>query len=79
MKLKDAIALRIKELCKSRQLSIHGLSIATGVANSTLTDMAKARNESVQIKFIYSICAGLDMNIKDFFDRPYFNKNNLTD
>ena len=79
MELKDAIAIRVKELCAKYGLTTHGLSLKTGVANSTLADIVNARNESIQIKHIYSICAGLDINLKDFFDRPYFDKNSLTD
>lgn len=69
MKLKDAIATRVEELCKQNNLTTHGLSLKTGVANSTLANMIHAQNESIQIKHIYSICAGLDMNIKDFKER----------
>lgn len=79
MKLKDAIAKRITDLCTENKLTIHGLSIKTGVANSTLTDMVKARNESVQIKFIYEICAGLGISFAEFFDMPYFNIQTLID
>ncbi len=79
MKLKDAIATRVEELCKENGLTTHGLSLKTGVANSTLADIVKARNESIQIKHIYSICSGLNMNLKDFFDKPYFDKNSLVD
>lgn len=79
MRLKDAIATRVKELCKERNLTVHGLSLKTGVANSTLVDMVKARNESIQIKFIYGICAGLNISLNDFFARPYFNMDSLTD
>ena len=79
MKLKDAIALRVKELCKEAKLTTHGLSLQTGVANSTLADIVKARHDSIQIKFIYSICAGLNISIRDFFDRPYFENEVLTD
>ena len=60
MRLKDAIALRVKDLCQQNKLSVHALSLKTGVANSTLVDIVKARNESFQIKFIYEICAGLN-------------------
>ncbi len=79
MKLKDAIAIRIKELCKDNNLSIHGLSIKSGVANSTLVDMAKANNESVQVKFIYEICAGLNISFAQFFKSPLFDIENITD
>ncbi|MCI8499039.1 MAG: helix-turn-helix transcriptional regulator [Clostridia bacterium] len=79
MKLKDAIAKRIVDLCTENKLTIHGLSLKTGVANSTLIDMAKARNGSVQIKFIYDICAGLGISFTEFFDMPYFNMQTLID
>lgn len=79
MKLKDAIAIRVKELCKEHNLTVHGLSLKTGVANSTLVDIVKARNESIQIKFIYAICAGLGMNFIEFFNAPYFDFKTLLD
>ncbi len=79
MRVKDAVAGRVKELCRQRNLTVHGLCMKTGVANSTLTDMVKARNDSVQIKFIYAICAGLDISLQEFFDSPYFDKDALTD
>ena len=50
MKLKDSIAKRVQELCDKNSLTVHGLSLKTGVANSTLCDIVKANNESVQIK-----------------------------
>ncbi|MCX4287145.1 MAG: XRE family transcriptional regulator [Clostridia bacterium] len=79
MKLKESIAKRVQELCVKNKLTVHGLSLKTGVANSTLCDIVNARNESVQIKFIYGICAGLSMSLEDFFASPYFDKNELTD
>ena len=79
MKLKDAIAQRVKELCSENNLTVHGLSLKTGVANSTLVDIRKANNESIQIKFVYAICAGLDMSLNEFFSSPYFDKQKLVD
>ncbi len=79
MRLKDAIALRVNDLCRDNGMTIHKLSTETGVANSTLVDIIKANNNSVQIKFIYGICAGLDMSLSDFFNSPYFDKDTLVD
>ncbi len=79
MRLKDAIAARVNELCDNENLSVHGFSLKVGVANSTLADIVKARNESIQIKFIYAICAGLNMSLNEFFQSPHFDKNELTD
>ncbi len=79
MRLKDAIAARVNELCDNENLSVHGFSLKVVVANSTLADIVKARNESIQIKFIYAICAGLNMSLNEFFQSPHFDKNELTD
>ncbi len=79
MRLKDAIAARVNELCDKENLSVHGFSLKVGVANSTLADIVKARNESIQIKFIYAICAGLNISLTEFFDSPYFDKQTLID
>lgn len=79
LKLKDSIAKRVQDLCDENNLTVHGLSLKTGVANSTLCDIVKANNESVQIKFIYGICAGLNISLKEFFSSPYFDKNELID
>ncbi len=79
MKLKDAISLRVKELCKEHNLTTHGLSLKCGVANSTLVDIVKARNESYQIKFIYGICEGLNMSLEEFFKSPLFARDNIVD
>ncbi len=79
MKLKDSIAKRVQELCNENNLTVHGLSLKTGVANSTLCDIVKANNASIQIKFIYGICAGLNISLKEFFSSPFFDMNELTD
>ena len=79
MKLKNSIAKRVQQLCDENHLTVHGLSLKTGVANSTLCDIVIAKNESVQIKFIYEICAGLDMSLNEFFQSPYFDKNEVND
>ena len=79
MRLKDAIAARVNELCNNENLSVHGFSLKVGVANSTLADIVKGRNESIQIKFIYAICAGLNISLAEFFNSPYFDKQTLID
>ncbi len=79
MKLNEALALRVKELCKEHRLTPHGLSIRSGVASSTVDNIIKMRSESVQLKFIYAICDGLDMSLEEFFASPYFQKGSLTD
>lgn len=77
MKLKNAIGKRIAVLCAENKLTIHELSIKTGVANSTLVDIINQKYESVQLKHILSICQGLEISFLEFFDAPYLDPNIL--
>ncbi len=79
MKLNEAISLRVVELCKQNGLKPYGFSIKTGVASSTIDDLIKCKNDTMKIRIIYEIVSGLDMEIKDFFNSPYFSKENLID
>lgn len=79
MKLNEAISLRVKELCGERKLKPYSLGIKTGVASSTIDDLIKCKNETIKIRIIYEIVTGLNMELKDFFDSPYFCKENLID
>ena len=42
MQFKEAISKRVKDLCFEYGLTVHGLSLKTGVSNSTLDDIVKA-------------------------------------
>lgn len=79
MKLMNAIAERVTQLRKDEKLSVHGFSLKVGVHNSTLTDIINATYESVQIKYIYAICDGLGITLKEFFDSPLFDRENIVD
>lgn len=79
MQLNEAVSRRIIELCNKENLSIHGLSIKAGVANSTLTDIIKTKHNSTQLKFIFSLCDGLNISLAEFFSSAYFDKDTLTD
>ena len=79
MQFKEAISKRVKDLCFEYGLTVHGLSLKTGVSNSTLDDIVKARNESVQLKFIFAICDGLNISLEEFFHSPYFDTEQLID
>ena len=79
VKLNEAISLRVKELCAKHGLTPHGLSIKTGVASSTVDNMIKMRCESVQLKFIFAICEGLDISLEEFFAAPCFAKGKIID
>jgi len=79
MQLNEAISRRIKELCKERNMTQYKLSMKSGVPQSTLSTIMNCSFPSMKIRIIYEICEGFEINIKDFFDSPLFDRENLID
>ncbi len=79
MKLNEAIAARIRELCNEKGLSQYGLSMKSGVPQSTLSTITNCTFQSMKVRIIYEICEGLEMSIADFFDSPLFDREKIID
>lgn len=79
MLLNEAVSLRIKELCKEKGLTQYKLSMKSGVPQSTLSTVMKCMFPSVKLRIIYEICEGFEIDIKQFFDSPLFDRENLID
>lgn len=72
MRSKDAIRLRILELCAQRNITINRLSGICGMTQSTLNNIVNGRNNSATVATIQKICDGLEINLPEFFDTDYF-------
>lgn len=72
MRSKEALRLRVMELCRSRDLTLNGLSRISGITQSTLNNIICGRNNSATISTIQKICDGLDMDLAEFFDSDLF-------
>lgn len=79
MQLNEAISKRIIELCEEHNLSQYGLSMKSGVPQSTLSTIKKCAFPSMKVRIIYEICEGLEISLRDFFDSPLFDRENLID
>jgi len=64
---------------KERNLTQYALSMKSGVPQSTLSTIINCRFESMKIRIIYEICEGFEITIKEFFDSPLFDRENLID
>lgn len=73
MNIGDATRLRIKELCKDKNITLNKLSTICGVTQSTLNNIASGRNNSTTVSTIKKICDGLEISIKDFFASDIFD------
>ncbi len=77
MKLNEAVAYRIKELCKERGITQYQLYLKTGVPQSTLSTIMKCSYPSMKLRIIYEICDGLEISLGDFFASDIFNREKL--
>ncbi len=73
MKAKQAVAERIIELCRQRNISINTLANSAGVPSSTIYSMLDKKSQNPGIVTIKKICDGMDMSLREFFDSPIFD------
>lgn len=79
MKLKDAIAKRIKEILKANNISQYELYKKSGVPQSTISTILNSEIKTVKLSTIYEICSGLRIELAYFFDSDYLKMENLDD
>ncbi len=74
MKIGEAVARRIRELCSTRKITLNKLSTISGITQSTLNNVVSGRNNSTTVSTVQKICDGLEITITDFFSTDYFLK-----
>ena len=72
MNISQAVAERILELCRERDITVNKLSTLSVVTQSTVNDIVNHRAKNIGIVTIKKLCDGLDMTITDFFDTDLF-------
>ena len=72
MRTKEALCLRIEQLCAERNLTLNGLSARCGITQSTLNNIVSGRNNSTTVSTVQKICDGREMELPDFFDSALF-------
>ncbi|MFQ9872866.1 MAG: helix-turn-helix domain-containing protein [Oscillospiraceae bacterium] len=79
MQLNEAVAKRISELCKERNMTQYQLYLRSGVPQSTLSTIMSCAYPSMKLRILYEICEGLDIGLQEFFSSPLFARENLDD
>lgn len=79
MKLVKAYAKRLKEILKEKNFNQYKLSKCSGVPQSTISTVLKGEIKTIKLSTIYDICAGLNIEFKDFFDCDYLSLDNIED
>ena len=72
MRISQAVAERLLQLCKDRGITVNKLSTMSGVTQSTVNDIVNCRAKNIGIVTIKKLCDGLDITITEFFDTDVF-------
>ncbi|MCR5706651.1 MAG: helix-turn-helix transcriptional regulator [Ruminococcus sp.] len=72
MNISEAVAARILELCRQKNLTVNKLSNISGVTQSTVNDIVNHKARNIGIVTIKKLCDGFDITITDFFDTDDF-------
>lgn len=73
MRTKEAIATRIIELCRERNIAINTLANISGVSPSTVYSMLNEKSQNPGTVSIKKLCDGMDITLREFFDSPIFD------
>ena len=77
MNTKEAVAMRIKELCNERNLKINGLANLCGVSPSTIYSLLNTKSKNPGVVTIKLLCDGFGISLYDFFNTEVFRSTEL--
>lgn len=70
----DAIAKRLLEICRERNITVNQLSTLSGISHTTIHDLVTGKSKNVKLKTLHKIAVGLDMTISQLLDFPEMNE-----
>ena len=73
MTTKEAIANRIIELCRERNMAINALANASGVSPSTVYSMLNEKSQNPGVVSLQKLCDGWQITLRQFFDSSLFD------
>lgn len=74
MNVKDAVVLRLQEICAENNITYNDLANRSGITPSTIYSMMDKSRRDISIITIKKICDGLEITLSDFFDSKIFDE-----
>lgn len=72
MELSQAVKERIINLANVRNISLHKLSLNSGISYSTLNSFMNGKCKSPNLATILHLCEGFDIELNEFFTDDVF-------
>ena len=73
MSVKDAVADRVRELCRERGIRPNELANTAGVTPSTVYSLLDERRRDVSVLTVKKLCDGLGISLGEFFSTVEFD------
>ncbi|MCL2563257.1 MAG: helix-turn-helix domain-containing protein [Oscillospiraceae bacterium] len=73
MNTQEAVARRIRQLCKQKGFTPHGIAIHSAVPQGTVKSILNGESKNPGITNIKKLCDGFEITLADFFNTPEFN------
>lgn len=74
MTYSEAISVRLKQICKERDITVNRLATLTGITHSTIHDLMSGKSKNTTLKTLHKIAIGLNMSLSQFLDFPEMNE-----
>jgi len=72
MNTAQAVRMRILELCKEKNYTIHRLATKSGINQSTIRDFMNDKTHNIGILTLKILCDGFEISLADFFNTDVF-------
>lgn len=73
MTVKEAVVVRIKELCEQKGILPNALAVSAGVTPSTVYSLLDSNRNDASIITIKKLCDGLEIKLGEFFSSDVFD------
>ncbi len=73
MNTQEAVAARIRDLCKSNNITPNGLSYISAVPQATIKSILGGESLNPGIVTIKKLCDGFGITLAEFFNSDIFN------
>ena len=77
MKIKEATFLRLKQICKERNITLYRVSTLSGVSSKSVYSLSRPNRKDMSLSLLKKIVDGLDMTMAEFFDAEIFDRTEL--
>ena len=74
MRTKEAVAQRILELCRERNIAVNALANISGVSPSTIYSMLNQKSQNPGVVSIKKLCDGFEITVREFFESLLFDE-----